>query len=54
MTTESTKKVVDTFASNLLSQTEDIPPEFVQVINDEFWNLICEDCPCDVKGENNE
>jgi len=44
---EITKILVD-----LINNQEDIPPEFVKVLNDNFWELIQDNEPINENGNN--
>ena len=35
----SDKQVIEDFCRKI-SEQQDCPPEFVKIVNDEFWNLI--------------
>jgi|WetSurMetagenome_2_1015567.scaffolds.fasta_scaffold07745_9 hypothetical protein len=37
---EITYQSIENFASKLLNESTDIPPEFAKIIDEDFWNLI--------------
>jgi CRISPR/Cas system-associated protein Csx1 len=33
-------EIITRFASKILNESSDIPPEFSKILNEEFWNLL--------------